>query len=185
MFRTRGWRGTLGNLSLGAAIYSAAKGWDRSALAWFGAWLVIDGCATMVRLTSRPEDMEGWHAVKNLLHTEGHLVEMIGQCKPGSRRHRLVSVLDGVRGERQALAKRALKDRFGGRVPPSVESSWCSVKHLLTTEGHLEEMIENAARAGIPCDDLAEQLTFCRSAREEILRVGTDGECLRCKDDLR
>lgn len=172
------WRRLVSMACLGGSIYSAAKRRPWAAVGLFGAWAFFDG--RLPWITSRDPDQEGWQALKHLLHAEGHLLEQI-PAESGAARSRMIVVLDAIRGRRQALALDALRRSSGlSEATPQMVRSWCSLKHLLTAEGHLEEMLENAARDGRDCSAIAEQLRGTRMAREEILGVAG----CRCNRDL-
>ena len=71
----------------------------------------------------------------------------------------------------------------------AIEELWCSVKHLLHTEGHLEESIANAARVGNEkaLAALGLLLDRARQQRQTVVRLALENElavCDRCRDDL-
>lgn len=71
----------------------------------------------------------------------------------------------------------------------AIEELWCSVKHLLHTEGHLEESIANAARVGNEkaLAALGLLLDRTRQERQTVVRLALENElarCDRCRDDL-
>ncbi len=90
---------------------------------------------------------------------------------------------------------------FGNNIAGEVssrgvnEEAWCSVKHTLHLEGHLEENIANAVRHN-PKDVVfyAKKLDEARNMRQELVKkvLGvedsqkeTSGGCPRCSADLR
>jgi hypothetical protein len=74
----------------------------------------------------------------------------------------------------------------------ALEENWCLVKHLLHAEGHAEESMANAARAGR--DDrvlhLSRVLNRIRKDRQEVVdhifndHCETPLSCERCRNDL-
>ena len=72
----------------------------------------------------------------------------------------------------------------------SIEELWCSVKHFLHTEGHLEESIANAAKVGntAAVNTFGRLLAQTRAMRQTIVRLSLENElagCERCKGDLQ
>ena len=76
----------------------------------------------------------------------------------------------------------------------AIEEGWCSIKHALHVEGHLEEMIANAARDH-PEDvlDLGRKLAEAQRMRRELVlkycgacpsSAPTNPGCPRCQEDL-
>lgn len=151
-------------------------------------------------VTSRGDSEEHWYAVKHALHTEGHLEEMISQVATTGNRYqliRLVKLLDVTRLQRQRLVQQAFifEQRINRRpgVLPALKLYWCSIKHVLLLEGHLEELIANAARQrdiGV-IQKLGRELNHTMQKRRSLITcvVRSAGKksaqgCIRCAGDL-
>jgi hypothetical protein len=77
----------------------------------------------------------------------------------------------------------------------AIEEFHCAIKHALHLEGHLEEMIANAARSkhNTLLHHLAEILDDVRKNRQELQKISVDleaggvnftGPCTRCRADM-
>jgi len=140
----------------------------------------------MTEVTSRISDEELWFAVKHFLHTEGHIAELVGRAKTDARRNKLAKELDRVRAQRQKL----VRSLFPDNAKSSLDQYWCTIKHLLTAEGHLEEIIANAARAGnrAMLKKASDGLEFVTGRRRHFISLvlgakDNPGGCNRCKND--
>jgi len=151
-------------------------------------------------VTSRGDSEEHWYAVKHALHTEGHLEEMISQAAAAGNRYQLINlvkILDVTRMQRQRLVQQAFifEQRIHRRpgAMPALKMYWCSIKHVLLLEGHLEELIANAARHRDirAIQKLGKELNHTMQKRRELIicvirSAGTKSSqgCIRCAGDL-
>jgi hypothetical protein len=153
-----------------------------------------------IGLTSRGELEEYWCAIKHTLHLEGHLEEMIAIAS--SRRNpaeleNLMIALDEARTRRQTLVKNVMqKERSRTGIQSDqdlLQDYWCAIKHLLTAEGHLEEMIANASRQQDvrEIEMLGKNLAKVKARRinlvNSIIKFETEdssAHCERCTADL-
>lgn len=157
----------------------------------------------MKEVTSRGSSEEHWYSVKHALHTEGHLEEMISQAASrGDYKElsHLAKVLDDTRNQRQRLVQEAFLFEAGGRMTPGflnqLNTYWCSIKHIILLEGHLEEMIANAARQknNQAIQKIGSELHHTMNRRKQMiaqlvkapgkLAQGDGPGCIRCAADL-
>jgi len=135
----------------------------------------------MAEMTSRGADEEKLRAIINLLHTETHIVEAMS--KEPERASELSTRLDEIRRLRQ----QAVAEWAG---PFYNVNHWCELKHLLETQRHIEEMIENAARnEPSHVEPLSRMLADVIKEREKLshyFRSGkiSGGTCPRCENDI-
>lgn len=157
-----------------------------------------------IGLTSRGDLEEYWCAIKHTLHLENHLEEMIAVASSRYNEvemEELMLSLDEARTRRQALVKVVMakeQARLNGKNQDLLQDYWCAIKHLLITEGHIEEMLANAARLQnlIEVRRLGQSLSKTKMRRIRLIQTvvtqgdpqmqdqGSSDRCDRCISDI-
>lgn len=138
--------------------------------------------------SSRGDDIEMEHVLRNLLHSEGHLMEEIGK---DPHNFDLINRLGETVRTRQAT----VKEWAGNRINPS---GWCNAKHMIIAEMHAEEALSNAARQERVKEEdtlnriqLVKEIGVLKKKAVEDFLSGDEGTenlddnvCMRCFGDL-
>lgn len=134
-------------------------------------------------MTSRGEEEEELRVIMNLLHIETHLNDAMVADKKQEKE--IAKLQDKVRKTRQDM----VKVWAGPTINPNF---WCSVKHALETQRHIEECVESAARHGDTekLRKLNEGLRELIPLRDELIdkfKSGRESDvdvCWRCEGDV-
>ena len=134
-------------------------------------------------MTSRGEEEEKLRVIMNLLHIETHLNDAMVADKKQEKE--IAKLQDKVRKTRQDM----VRVWAGPTINPNF---WCSVKHALETQRHIEECVESAARHRDmeKLKKLNEGLRELINVRDELIdkfKSGRESDvdvCWRCEGDV-